>query len=120
MISLADPKRIISGGVDDFLHVIAPIRVDKERTHRLIGACIVLFAGSVLLGQQAQFQGSVSTGVASPTPIALTLRDAIDRGLRTNLGLLLSAQASETARGERLRSLRRPPAEIDRCYQREC
>lgn len=31
--------------------------------------------------------------------------DAIDRGLRTNLGLLLSAQASETARGERLRSL---------------
>ena len=105
MISLADPKRIISGGVDDFLHVIAPIRVDKERTHRLIGACIVLFAGSVLLGQQAQFQGSVSTGVASPTPIALTLRDAIDRGLRTNLGLLLSAQASETARGERLRSL---------------
>jgi hypothetical protein len=30
---------------------------------------------------------------------------AIDRGQRTNLGLLLSGQARETARGERLRSL---------------
>ena len=71
----------------------------------IIGACVSLFAGSVLFGQQAPFQGSVPTGVASPTPLALTLRDAIDRGLRTNLGLLLSGQASETARGERLRAL---------------
>ena len=72
---------------------------------RLIGACVALFAGSALFGQQAQFQGSVPTGVASPTPLSLTLRDAIDRGLRTNLGLLLSGQASEIARGERLQSL---------------
>ena len=93
--------------------------IDESRSHRshhakrqrrveaywLIGACVALFAGSALLGQQAQFQGSVPTGVASPTPVALTLRDAIDRGLRTNLGLLLSGQASESARGERLRSL---------------
>ncbi len=70
-----------------------------------VSACVALFAGSALFGQQAQFQGSVPTGVASPTPLSLTLRDAIDRGLRTNLGLLLSGQASETARGERLRSL---------------
>jgi outer membrane protein TolC len=70
-----------------------------------IGAGVALFAGSALLGQQAQFQGSVPTGVASTTPLSLTLRDAIDRGLRTNLGLLLSGQASDIARGERLRSL---------------
>src|SRR5580658_7963447 len=75
-----------------------------------VSACIALFAGSALfcqqaLGQQAQFQGSVPMGVASPTPVALTLRDAIDRGLKTNLGLLLSGQVSESARGERLRSL---------------
>jgi len=70
-----------------------------------IGACLVLFAGSELSGQQVQFQGSVPSGVASPTPLVLTLQDAIDRGLRTNLGLLLSGQASESARGERLRSL---------------
>ena len=91
MISLAHSKRIIaaaSGGLC-----------------RLIGACVALFAGSALFGQQTQFQGSVPTGVASPTPVSLTLRDAIDRGLRTNLGLLVSGQVSETARGERLRSL---------------
>jgi outer membrane protein TolC len=81
MISLAHSKRIIAG------------------------ACVTLLVVSALFGQQAQFQGSVPTGVASPTSLSLTLRDAIDRGLRNNLGLLLSEQASEAARAERLRSL---------------
>ena len=68
-------------------------------------AGLVALLTPALLGQQVQFQGSVPTGAVSPTPLPLTLRDAIDRGLRTNLGLLLSGQASETARGERVRSL---------------
>ncbi|HTS49866.1 MAG TPA: TolC family protein [Bryobacteraceae bacterium] len=68
-------------------------------------AGLVALLTPALLGQQVQFQGSVPTGAASPTPLPLTLHDAIDRGLRTNLGLLLSGQASETARGERVRSL---------------
>src|SRR6266481_435739 len=58
-----------------------------------------------LSGQQSQFQGSVPTGTASSTPLALTLREAIDRGLGANLGLLVSGSASETARGQRLRAL---------------
>jgi|HubBroStandDraft_4_1064222.scaffolds.fasta_scaffold26624_2 outer membrane protein TolC len=74
-------------------------------SYRLIGGYVALMAGALLLGQQTQFQGSVPTGVASPTPLSLTLHDAIDRGLRTNLGLLVSGQVSEGARGERLRSL---------------
>jgi outer membrane protein TolC len=77
------------------------ILTDSKR----IIAAVSLFAGSALFGQQTEFQGSVPTGVASPTPVALTLQDAIDRGLRTNLGLVVSGQASESARGERLRSL---------------
>ena len=56
-------------------------------------------------GQQSLFQGSVATGVPSSAPLALTLHDAIDRGLKTNLGLLVSGSASETARGERLGAL---------------
>ena len=64
-----------------------------------------LLLAPALLGQQSQFQGSVPTGTASPTPLPLTLRDALDRGLRTNLGLLVSGSASEIARGERLRAL---------------
>jgi outer membrane protein TolC len=58
-----------------------------------------------LLGQQTQFQGSVPTGTLSPTPLALSLRDALDRGLRANLGLLLSGSASDASRGERLKTL---------------
>src|SRR5579872_5206441 len=68
-------------------------------------AGLVALLTPALFGQQVQFQGSVPSGTASPTPLPLTLRDALDRGLRTNLGLLLSGQASETARGERVRSL---------------
>ncbi len=82
-------------------------RAPKPRSSRrsLVGAWLALFASSVLLGQESQFQRSVPTGVASPTTLALTLSEALDRGLRTNLGILLSGQESEVARGERLRSL---------------
>jgi outer membrane protein TolC len=66
---------------------------------------IVVLATSTLPGQTSQFQGSVPTGTASPTPIALTLHEAIDRGLKTNLGLLVSDSASESARGQRVRAL---------------
>jgi len=83
----------------------AEVRTDRRRAPRLIGACVALFAASALFGQLVQFQGSVPAGVASPTPLALTLQGAIDRGLRNNLGLLLSGQASEIARAQRLRSL---------------
>ncbi len=64
-----------------------------------------LLTASAVLAQQSQFQGSVPTGAVSSAPVALTLRDAIDRGLKANLGLLVSDSANETARGERLRSL---------------
>jgi outer membrane protein TolC len=85
--------------------MISHIRRGRRWDHWAVGAYVALFAGSALLAQQAQFQGSVPTGVASPTPLSLTLRDALDRGLRANLGLLLSGQVSEASRGERLRSL---------------
>ena len=73
------------------------------RTTRIfLGA---LLATSALVAQQSQFQGSVSSGTASATPLALTLHDAIDRGLKTNLGLLVSDSASESVRGQRLQAL---------------
>ena len=51
------------------------------------------------------FQGSVPQGKASPTPIELALGDAIDRGLKANLGLLTSEQSSREVRAQRLRAL---------------
>jgi outer membrane protein TolC len=74
---------------------------------RLTIGCLVLviLTGSTLVAQLSQFQGSVPAGVPSSTPLALTLREAIVRGLKTNLGLLTSESANEIARGERLRAL---------------
>src|SRR5690348_13296075 len=47
------------------------------------------------------YQGSVPQGTASPAPIALTFADAINRGLKANLGLLTSEQSSRQTRAER-------------------
>jgi outer membrane protein TolC len=49
--------------------------------------------------------GSVPQGRASNTPIALSFADAINRGLKANLGLLTSEQSSREIRAERLRAL---------------
>src|SRR3984893_12279107 len=66
---------------------------------------LVMLTAPTLHGQQNPFQGSVPTGVPSSTPLALTLHEAIERGMKANLGLRISDSASEIARGERLRPL---------------
>jgi outer membrane protein TolC len=71
-------------------------------TRTLLAGFVAAFSA---FGQQNQFQGSVPRGTASPTPLALSLHDAIDRALKTNLGLLISASTSESARGQRLQAL---------------
>ena len=73
---------------------------------RLVGLVVlVILSASTLLAQQSQFQGSVPTGTASAQPLALTLQDAIDRGLKTNLGFLVSDSAGDIARAQRLQAL---------------
>src|SRR5258708_23364422 len=83
------------------------MRLTMRFTIRFTIGCFLvgLLAGSTIVGQQNPFQGSVPSGTPSSTPLALTLHDAIDRGLNTNLGLLITDSANETARGERLRAL---------------
>jgi len=53
----------------------------------------------------SSFQGSVATGEASAQPIDLGLDEAIQRGLKTNLGIILSGTQTATMRGERLSQL---------------
>jgi outer membrane protein TolC len=52
-----------------------------------------------------QFQGSVREGQLSPAPLNLTLQDAIDRGLRTNLGLLVRGSNLKITSAEQRRTL---------------
>jgi outer membrane protein TolC len=57
-------------------------------------------------GPNAQsFQGSVTAGEAIGQPIDLTLDDAIQRGLKSNLGVILSGTETAAARGQRLSQL---------------
>jgi outer membrane protein TolC len=58
-----------------------------------------------LPGSQSPFTGSVPEGTATPGVLQLSFQEAIDRGLRNNLGLLLSGDQTITARGERWKEL---------------
>lgn len=55
--------------------------------------------------QQDPFLGSVPSGRATPQVLRLSLREAIARGLRYNLALLLDAQSTQESRGQRWLSL---------------
>jgi len=54
---------------------------------------------------QSPFSGSVPEGKATGEVLPLSFKDAIDRGLRNNLGLLLQSDTSLTAQGEKWKEL---------------
>ena len=56
-------------------------------------------------GTQSPFLGSVAEDKAANGVLQIDFTDAIDRGLRNNLGLLLAGDQTETARGERWKEL---------------
>lgn len=58
-----------------------------------------------LPGSQSPFLGSEPQGKASGGVLQIDLRDAIDRGLRNNLGLLIAGDQALQARGERWKEL---------------
>jgi outer membrane protein TolC len=55
--------------------------------------------------QQGPFSGSVPEGKATGTVLPLSFRDAIDRGLRNNLGILLQSDSVLATRGEKWKEL---------------
>lgn len=58
-----------------------------------------------LPGTQSSFQGSTPEGTANAEILQIDFNDAIDRGLRNNLGLLLAGDQAQEARGQRWRQL---------------
>jgi outer membrane protein TolC len=70
----------------------------------LLGASF--FAPGLVTAQSGSpFQGSVTQGEISANTLNLTLDDAIQRGLKNNLGVILSSAQSAAARGQRLSQL---------------
>ena len=59
------------------------------------------------------YQGSVASGPVSANTLSLTLDDAIERGLKNNLGLLLSGTQTAHQRGERLSDLQALLPKVD-------
>jgi len=62
-------------------------------------------AEQVIQRSQDPYSGSIPQGKATSEVLDLTVEDALDRGLKFNLGLYLSARATEQTRAARLRSL---------------
>ncbi len=58
-----------------------------------------------LPGSQSPFLGSAPEGNATAEVLQIDFKDAIERGLRNNLGLLLSGDQAQFARGERWKQL---------------
>ena len=89
------------------------------------GAVAFLLGFSLIQTAQAQtaptaagptsqsFQGSVSTGTATGQVMDLSLDDAIQRGLKNNLGIILSGTQTAAASGERLNQLQNLLPSID-------
>jgi outer membrane protein TolC len=53
----------------------------------------------------SSFQGSVPSGEVSSQPLGLSLDNAIQRGLKANLGIILSGTETASARGQKLSQL---------------
>jgi len=67
--------------------------------------CIIPALAGAQTNQPSANFGSVPSGTASNEVLHLTLRDAINRALRYNLGQIESAENARIARGQRLRAL---------------
>lgn len=83
--------------------------LSNKSIRRSFAALALTMAGlhtSTLTAQSASpFEGSVVQGEAAGQPVALTMDDAIQRGLKANLGIILSSAQAAAARGERLSEL---------------
>jgi outer membrane protein TolC len=73
------------------------------------GGSVSVPAGPIVIPQppvdSGTYQSSVSDGKVTPGVLSLTLDDAIQRGLRFNLGMILTTQNTLSARGARLEQL---------------
>src|SRR4029077_4168028 len=83
----------------------ASFELGSIATPRTINPAANSTTPSSLAGQQQNpFLGSVPTGTLSPEPVALSLPDAITRGLRYNLGVIENQVSLRQPQAQRLRS----------------
>ena len=79
--------------------------VVSEQTPALTGGSNSVNTLNPSLQVQGVYQGSVPRGAVSTTPIALSLEDAVRRGIQYNLGAISANDAAKQARAQQLGSL---------------
>jgi len=79
----------------------------------LLMALAALTSAGLAAQSSSPFQGSVTTGEVSGQPLSLSLDDAMQRGLKNNLGAILSGTQTAVARGQRLSQLQSLLPSID-------
>ncbi len=103
------------------------MQLEKSRKFRVGPCACAVFAALMLGGLSAgaqttptaagptaqSFQGSVAEGTANGQVMDLTLDDAIQRGLRTNLGVILSGTQTASAKAQRLSQLQNLLPSVD-------
>jgi outer membrane protein TolC len=78
----------------------------RDRRHALPVLLLLLASPQMTAAQTPDaFGGSVPSGPAAAETLPLSLTDAVERGLRLNLGLIESGQEARAARAARLRAL---------------
>jgi outer membrane protein TolC len=82
-----------------------PTRVDAQVPTPSTGPANQLVLPTPTLPDTNPFLGGVPRGEATAQPLTLTLKDAIDRGLQNNLGVLLQEDSVTAARGARWQAL---------------
>jgi outer membrane protein TolC len=90
--------------------ILCPLLVLPAAAQQLSGGAAPLNVPQSLdqllaAGQQSPFSGSVPTDKLVPGVIEISVEEAIDRGLKYNLGIILSGQATEQAKAQRMKDL---------------
>jgi outer membrane protein TolC len=78
--------------------------MNRFRSAALVAA-LTLAAPAAAQTPSSPFMGSVPQGTPTAEPLALSAKDAVERALKYNLGLIVQEEAVKTAHGERWRAL---------------
>lgn len=103
------PRLRITATVVTFILGLFPFSLAQEggslTTRQVSPGVSVSTVLQQLSAAENPLSGSVPHGTATADTVPLTLLDAIDRGLKFNLGLVLSQQGTASAEASRLRAL---------------
>jgi outer membrane protein TolC len=82
----------------------------NQAQQQLTSGSVTSGSGSGQSGSGSQissdsYKGSIVSGTATSAVLDLSLDDAIQRGLRTNLGIILQSSSTQNANGQRLEQL---------------